>query len=47
MKILEYLLINRYHIAVKMIYNDLHNEIPALSKTIIYNALSYLLKFSN
>jgi Fe2+ or Zn2+ uptake regulation protein len=39
-KILEYLLENKQHPTVDMIYNELHEEIPTLSKTTVYNTLS-------
>jgi Fe2+ or Zn2+ uptake regulation protein len=38
-KILEYLLKNRNHPTVEMIYNELLIEMPTLSKTTIYNTL--------
>lgn len=38
-KILEYLLKNRNHPTVEMIYNELISEMPTLSKTTIYNTL--------
>ncbi|WFA08962.1 Fur family transcriptional regulator [Tissierella sp. Yu-01] len=39
-KILEYLMDNRIHPTVDMIYNELHEEIPTLSKTTVYNTLN-------
>jgi Fe2+ or Zn2+ uptake regulation protein len=39
-KILEYLLENRIHPTVDMIYSELHEDIPTLSKTTVYNTLS-------
>lgn len=38
-KILEYLIHNRNHPTVDMIYKELVNEIPTLSKTTVYNTL--------
>lgn len=46
MKILEYLIANKNHPTVDMVYNDISGEIPTLSKTTIYNTLKTLLKFS-
>ncbi len=43
-KILEYLLINKCHPTVEMIYSDLHNEIPVLSKTTVYNTLNLFIE---
>ncbi|MBC8587449.1 Fur family transcriptional regulator [Paratissierella segnis] len=39
-KIMEYLLKNRCHPTVDMIYTDLQEEIPTLSKTTVYNTLN-------
>lgn len=38
-RILEYLIKNRNHPTVEMIYNELLSEMPTLSKTTIYNTL--------
>ncbi len=38
-KIYEYLLINNTHPTVDVIYNNLANDIPTLSKTTVYNTL--------
>lgn len=43
-KVLQYLLQNRSHPTVDQIYNDLHREIPSLSRTTIYNTLSTFCK---
>jgi Fur family transcriptional regulator, peroxide stress response regulator len=43
-KVLEYLLANRCHPTVDQIFNALHDEIPSLSKTTIYNSLSVFQK---
>lgn len=43
-KILEYLVINRNHPTVDMIYQELVNEIPTLSKTTVYNTLKLFIK---
>lgn len=42
LKVLEYLDENRIHPTVEQIYNALHDEIPTLSKTTIYNTLNTL-----
>ncbi|NLC68699.1 MAG: transcriptional repressor [Clostridiaceae bacterium] len=42
LKILEYLIENRCHPTVEMIFAGLHDEIPTLSKTTIYNTLRIL-----
>jgi Fur family transcriptional regulator, peroxide stress response regulator len=42
LKILEYIYDNFNHPTVDEIYNDLHEEIPTLSKTTIYNTLNTL-----
>lgn len=39
-KIMEYLIKNKCHPTVDMIYSDLHEEIPTLSKTTVYNTLN-------
>ncbi len=39
-KVWEYLINNRCHPTVDQIYNALHQEIPTLSKTTIYNTLT-------
>jgi Fe2+ or Zn2+ uptake regulation protein len=39
-KILEYLMNHRCHPTVDQIYNDLHPEIPTLSKSTVYNTLN-------
>ena len=40
MRIFEYLLASKEHPTVDMIYKDLINEIPTLSKTTVYNTLN-------
>jgi len=42
LKVLEYLDQNRIHPTVEQIYYGLHDEIPTLSKTTIYNTLNTL-----
>jgi len=42
LKVLEYLDHNRIHPTVEQIYEGLHDEIPTLSKTTIYNTLNAL-----
>jgi Fe2+ or Zn2+ uptake regulation protein len=44
LKILDYLVRNRTHPTVDTIYRDIHNEIPTLSKTTIYNTLKTLVE---
>lgn len=44
LKTLEYLYKNRTHPSVDMIYDELKNEIPTLSKTTIYNVLKRFVK---
>jgi len=44
MKILEYIVKNRNHPTVDMIYNEIKFEIPTLSKTTVYNTLKELVK---
>jgi Fe2+ or Zn2+ uptake regulation protein len=39
-KILQYLVLNRCHPTVDEIYHALHEEIPSLSRTTIYNTLA-------
>ena len=39
MRIMEYLLLKKNHPTVDMIYQELHKEIPTLSKTTVYNTL--------
>lgn len=43
-KIMEYLLKNKVHPTVEMIYNDLHEDIPTLSKTTVYNTLNLFIE---
>ena len=43
-RIFQYLTINKIHPTVEMIYNDLIDEIPTLSKTTIYNTLNLFAK---
>lgn len=43
--ILDYLLSHRTHPTVDTIYRDIHEEIPTLSKTTIYNTLKTLLEY--
>ena len=42
MAIMEYLLLNATHPTVDMIFNDLHPNIPTLSKTTVYNTVKLL-----
>ncbi|MBP1925985.1 Fur family peroxide stress response transcriptional regulator [Sedimentibacter acidaminivorans] len=42
LKVLEYLTLNQCHPTVDQIYNSLHNEVPTLSKTTVYNTLNSL-----
>lgn len=42
LKVLEYLTENPYHPTVDQIYNGLHEEVPTLSKTTVYNTLNSL-----
>lgn len=42
LKVLEYLTKNYNHPTADQIYNGLHDEIPTLSKTTVYNTLSSL-----
>lgn len=43
-KILEYLKDNKNHPTIDVIYNELVDDIPTLSKTTVYNTLSMYLK---
>ncbi len=42
--ILRYLLLNRNHPTVNMIYQDIRRKIPTLSKTSVYNSLNLFRK---
>lgn len=42
LKVLEYLSQNYNHPTVDQIYNGLHDEVPTLSKTTVYNTLNSL-----
>lgn len=42
LKVLEFITNNRIHPTVDQIYNELHREIPTLSKTTVYNSLNAL-----
>lgn len=42
LKVLEYLVLNQCHPTVEQIYNGLHEEVPTLSKTTVYNTLNSL-----
>ncbi len=42
LKVLEYLTTNLNHPTADQIYTGLHNDIPTLSKTTVYNTLSTL-----
>ncbi|WP_326910186.1 Fur family transcriptional regulator [Sedimentibacter sp. MB31-C6] len=42
LKVLEYLTLNQCHPTVDQIYNNLHMEVPTLSKTTVYNTLNSL-----
>jgi len=44
LKILEYLVTHKTHPTVDIIYQDIHGEIPTLSKTTIYNTLKTFLE---
>lgn len=44
LKVLEYVANHRCHPTVEQIYNDLHKEIPTLSKTTVYNTLNTLIE---
>ena len=43
-KIFEYLIVNKNHPTVDMIYSELVKEIPTLSKTTVYNTLRLFIK---
>ncbi len=43
-KVLEYLISNQCHPTVDKIFNDLHQEIPTLSKSTVYNTLNTFVK---
>lgn len=43
LKVLEYLTTNYNHPTADQIYNGLHNEVPTLSKTTVYNTLNSLI----
>ena len=42
MAVMEYLMLNATHPTVDMIFNDLHPNIPTLSKTTVYNTVKLL-----
>ena len=42
LKVLEYLVLNQCHPTVEQIYSGLHEEVPTLSKTTVYNTLNSL-----
>lgn len=42
LKVLEYVANNRCHPTVEQIYSHLHDDIPTLSKTTVYNTLNTL-----
>lgn len=42
LKVLEYLVENQIHPTADQIYNGLHDDIPTLSKTTVYNTLNSL-----
>lgn len=42
LKVLEYLKQNHNHPTADQIYNGLHNDVPTLSKTTVYNTLNSL-----
>jgi Fur family peroxide stress response transcriptional regulator len=44
LKILEYLMKERYHPTAEGIYFDLHKKIPTLSKSTIYNTLNLFIE---
>lgn len=44
LKVLEYVANHKCHPTVDQIYNNLHNEIPTLSKTTVYNTLNALVE---
>lgn len=43
LKVLEYLTTNYNHPTADQIYNGLHDEVPTLSKTTVYNTLTSLI----
>lgn len=43
-RIFQYLALSKFHPTVEMIYNDLIDEIPTLSKTTVYNTLNIFVK---
>jgi Fur family transcriptional regulator, peroxide stress response regulator len=43
-KVLEYLMAKRIHPTAEQIFNDLHKEIPTLSRATVYNILKVLVK---
>ncbi|MDR1724468.1 MAG: transcriptional repressor [Tannerella sp.] len=42
MAVMEYLMMNRVHPTADMVYSNLYNTIPTLSKTTVYNVLKLL-----
>lgn len=42
LKVLEYLVNNQCHPTVDQIYNGIHEQVPTLSKTTVYNTLNSL-----
>ena len=44
LKVLEYLTHNHCHPTVEQIFTALHNDVPTLSKTTVYNALRVLVE---
>lgn len=44
LKVYEYLLTKKNHPSVDMIYDEIKDEIPTLSKTTVYNILKLLIK---
>lgn len=44
LKVLEYVVNHGCHPTVDQIYSNLHNEIPTLSKTTVYNTLNTLVE---
>ena len=43
-RVFEYLISNKNHPTVDMIYKELIKEIPTLSRTTVYNTLNLLVK---
>ncbi|MHB1276123.1 MAG: Fur family transcriptional regulator [Candidatus Humimicrobiaceae bacterium] len=43
-KLLEYLIDNKCHPTVDQIFDDLHKEVPTLSKSTVYNTLNSFIK---